>query len=427
MIDPRELEIQQAQSNPSILSNLSGAPTQAESGISPSPVPPEATQAAQGLSSELYGGGFVSGGADQRESQMQELFRIDQAMEKNYNPLPTPEWYTPNPADQSGLYGAMGGQVGQNIGASTKAIGGAESAYQTAVGGLLDKFTDFYRIQKEEERDKEDREYKKKLDQFDMEMEIAKISGGQVTNPFTGEKIAIPTGAGEKLTEPERARQTEQTVIDEIRDESVSLEEIIRRHPELDPVEVANMNERIWGPLAESDEEARLKFGFDPSELTSRQRPKAEELKPLSSGAQTKINKFKDIIYLIDVAEADMESGGFFGGKHATGQIEGRIPWRGAKVRQSVSGIGNFVRNEISGAQVTPSEAEFLQPLIPKTTDRDEDIVDKMAGLKEFYNNRITSVYETAGLPVPNGGIVTTLGGGGDDLATLAPAARPPL
>ena len=252
MTEARTNEVARAQANPGIISQLSGAsapaptsapapaPTSAPAASTQMPtvaglpgLPPGAVEAAQGLSDKLHGTGFISGGEQAQADVMKQLFEYDQMLEKGYSPYPEKDFYVENPNDLYGGAAAYAKGMGQISGQQGQVISNTERAYETAVGGLLDRFIDFFKLQKAEEKDKEERTYRQKKDQFDMEMQIAKLTGGTVTNPFTGEKMNIPAGAGGgggggTATEREQSRVTEQIKADSKK--GIPIEDLIRRY-----------------------------------------------------------------------------------------------------------------------------------------------------------------------------------------------------
>jgi len=111
--------------------------------------------------------------------------------------------------------------------------------------------------------------YRNQKEQQDLKnaIELAKLTGAsKFINPIDGKSYSIKT----EQTEAERARALEESIIADIKNPAISLDTIIAKNPQVDPLEIANMNERVWGALKESDADIRSLFGFSPAELTSR-------------------------------------------------------------------------------------------------------------------------------------------------------------
>lgn len=180
-----------AQNNPSILSNLVGSQGGSQPMQAPQPQASvgQAEQAAADLSTRLYGGGFVGGAEGQREAQMQELFNYDQMLEQNYSPFPEVAGYVNNPADQARAIGAVARQTAGNIGQTSGNIDLAERAYQTAVGSVLDRFTDFIKMQQEQKMMEE--QMKIEREKLDIQRRQAGGSGNNL-----GKMIALLAGGG---------------------------------------------------------------------------------------------------------------------------------------------------------------------------------------------------------------------------------------
>lgn len=188
----RENEVASAQSNPNILSALSGASSSPSPSSPPSsPIPTDASKITQDFSKSLYGNGFVKGGEQASNSSLDQLFQYDQMLEGQQSPFPTLPNYVENPAD---LYSAGAGYA-QGMGSVSQAqsnvVGNTERAYTAAIAGLLDKFISFAQMREDKEYKQREREDKAKQQQYETELAIAKLIGGQVTLP-DGRKIFIP-------------------------------------------------------------------------------------------------------------------------------------------------------------------------------------------------------------------------------------------
>ena len=197
-MDPRDLQIQQAQNNPNILTPLSGAPppTQLQQRAEAQPNAGAAYQQAGQLSKEmadkLYGSGTLQGLAGNIDSMTKSLFQYDQQLEKGYSPYPNLPFYTENPAD---LYrGAAGfaGRAASGIGQTQSAVGSVENSYQNAINSVVDRFLDFYRMAEDRRQQEEVSRSQKEAQNNDFMRWIIEKTGGKVTNPVTGEEVNVP-------------------------------------------------------------------------------------------------------------------------------------------------------------------------------------------------------------------------------------------
>lgn len=186
MVEIRDGQEGIANQNPNILSNLSGQQS-SDTNINPPPGTGQANQVAQDLSSTLYEGGPVAGLENQADAMTQELFNYDQMLEQNYNPLPTPNWYVPNPADMSATMAGLAGQTAQNIGTTQNMIGTTERAYDAAIGAVLDRFTEFMRLQQEQKRHEEEM----KLAREKLALERQRLGGGGGGNSLQAAMAAL--------------------------------------------------------------------------------------------------------------------------------------------------------------------------------------------------------------------------------------------
>lgn len=190
MADLRQTEILQAQNNPQIGVPLSGAPSQADGMQSPDFG--RAQQVAGDLSSKLYGGGFVQGGESQKDAMVKQLFDYDQKLAGGQSPFPQIPGYVQNPADTYRGAAPFISGMGQSIGQIGSTLSTTERAYQDATSAALSKLVDFLTLSEQRRKDREDREYEQKKRDFDTEVELRKLTGGQVTDPFTGKMYTIP-------------------------------------------------------------------------------------------------------------------------------------------------------------------------------------------------------------------------------------------
>ena len=196
----RDTQVQQAQNNPSIISPLVGGQTntmQAPStGINTGANPtlqmfgqqatPEIQQAYQQvgkpLAQELYGGQFLPGLTGQRDAMQQQLFQTDKALEasqKGVSAFPTPQWYVPNPAEESRGLAQFGGQVANSAQEMSKVQTGTEQAYQSAISSVLGEFVRMLQMKEDRERAKEEREYQEKMKREEWARDDAKTKTEQ--------------------------------------------------------------------------------------------------------------------------------------------------------------------------------------------------------------------------------------------------------
>lgn len=110
-------------------------------------------------------------------------------------------------------------------------------------------------------------------------------------------------------------------------------------------------------------------------------------------GANTgTLKKIDDAIKAVNEAPEDS-----FGVANYLGDpIRQRTDKVGVDARAKVSGIGSQKFHDLSGANVTVSEAPRLQPYIPSSTDTKENILKKLENLKNEYsytNNLIENTY----------------------------------
>lgn len=163
-MDTRQVETQAAAQNPNIISTLVGGQPQTQMSPQSSPqggLPQELMKPAQDLSSRLYGSGFVDKAGSDRESAMKQLFMADQKLDQGYNPLPSPQWYVQNPADNTSAYADFGSGVAGMAGSALGAQGSAEKAYQAAITGVMDRLVSFMQMQEDRKAREEDRKFER--------------------------------------------------------------------------------------------------------------------------------------------------------------------------------------------------------------------------------------------------------------------------
>lgn len=216
--NPRTVETTAASANPGIISALSGASNSAPTPMSPPPqapapapsnpglpnavtgvVPQGAINAATQMGEQLYNRPFLKQGEAASDAAIKQLFSYDQMLDKGYSPFPQVQGYVENPADLYNAGASFAGGMGGISKGMNSAVSTVESGYQAAISGILDKFTQFYQLQQQREEKEKEREYQKKKDQFETEITLAKMTGGVVTNPWTGEKIHVESDLDREL------------------------------------------------------------------------------------------------------------------------------------------------------------------------------------------------------------------------------------
>lgn len=180
-MNSRDIQIAQAEGNPSILSSLSGAPTQA----SQLQAPPDAQAAYQqtqqmgaDLASKLYGGGPSKALAGNIDQMAQELFKHDQMLEQGQSPYPNLPFYTENPAD---LYKAGAGyasQASSNIGKTQSAVQTLDQSYINAINSVVGKFMDYFKMAEDKRAREEDRKFEREKFEYEKERDKLERTGG---------------------------------------------------------------------------------------------------------------------------------------------------------------------------------------------------------------------------------------------------------
>jgi len=265
----RDAEVTKAQNNPTTISPLVGAPSQAQT---QAPAQPQAQAGGgdimqqlsnaqgqiQGMSDKLYGSGFVSGGETQKEGLMQELFNYDKALEGQLANPPQQQpgdWlgYVPDPGQTASYLSNLGGQAAANVGTTIGAVDVAERSYQSAMSAVMDKLVSYVQMQedrknKEEERawEREKFEYQKEQDALDR----AKGTGGSFTERLFGQQ----TLAFQDIAQMAQA--------------GVELKDIMRKYstdPNLGPEDILRIynTNSIYGPAVESAQELQRSYGVE--------------------------------------------------------------------------------------------------------------------------------------------------------------------
>lgn len=212
-MDNRDIQINNAQNNPNILSPLSGAPrTGTVLGAQTGSPYEQGQQMSKDMADKLYGTGTASGMAGNIDQMTQALFDYDKKLEGGYSPFPQQPNYVENPND---LYQAgqnYASAAGANIGRTQTAVQSVDQAYQNAINSVLNQFTDFLRLQQEKEQIDKDQENK------DLEylLKFLGLAGGEAE--FMGKKFVVPPPEGDydyyeangrKYRYNTRTRQTE--------------------------------------------------------------------------------------------------------------------------------------------------------------------------------------------------------------------------
>lgn len=291
--DPRQIEVNQAQGNPSIISNLAGAsgapqappppppqpapsPTAAPSAAGASfpggVIPQQVTQATTGLANTLYGSGFVKSADSAADAATKQLFLHDQMLNSNYSPFPTVQGFVDNPnslmSASANYASGLGSLADMNFSASSN----TERGYQAAITGLLDKFVNFYQMKQDEDNRKAERDRQDKKDRLDYEMAMADLTGGYVTDPYTGEKKyvkskmqrdleSMTSGVGSSAGERDAARQKNMALGD-IKNGMVPKDLFAKYAGTVDFNELMTMYNQhsTWGPAKESFPELRQMY-----------------------------------------------------------------------------------------------------------------------------------------------------------------------
>jgi hypothetical protein len=122
-------------------------------------------------------------------------------------------------------------------------------------------------------------------------------------------------------------------------------------------------------------------------------------LKPIPAGPATAYAENNAAMKAVDDAIAKVEAAdeNTFGLKnYLPGAITQRTDPTGVDARAAVSAIGSKKYHDISGANVTISEAPRMQPFIPSASDTKAKILQNLKNIKVQYedtNNSLSSVY----------------------------------
>lgn len=434
----RDTQIAQAGNNPSIVSPLSGAPSSASStSITPPPSQnaadihgyPEAMKTAQDLSSKLYGSGFVSGGEGAKDSMLQQLFSYDKQLEQGYSPYPQVPGYVENPADLYSAGASYAGGLGQVMGAVEGGIGNTEKAYQTAVGGVLDKLVSLLTIQENRKAKEEDRKlkeeenaYQKSKDERDFLLTLAKLNGGSFTDPMTGKTVSVPQDGpgGGTAGERELAGLKSQLQTD-IANKMTPKDLFSKYGGRLDFDTIMNVYNNPsggspWGPAKENWQELRQSYETSGGALKD------------ASVNETVNNSGKDLVAQIELLPSVGERNNARATKdvydtvlNALGKIEG-VPTgpvsRSSSMIQSLAGkvtptaqldqelseLLRVIRKQSTGVAYSPQEITDLLKEIPNTFQQEALVKDKLNRLKSRTEQKLINY----GL-VPPGSAVATV------------------
>lgn len=216
MADFRDIEVQKAQNNPSIISNLVGAP----SNNPPAPTMTSAPQnlqdvsnIAQNLSSTLHTGGTVPAMESNRDAQMQELFNLDKQLETSSSPFPDVGGYVSNPADVSRGIAGMAGLTSSNVGKLNTGITSTEKSYLDATTAVTNKLLDYLQLQENRKQHEEEMKLKREELAYQKEKDILD---------------RVLRGRGETSTEREK-----NTAIERIKQDAkngVTIEDLLLRY-----------------------------------------------------------------------------------------------------------------------------------------------------------------------------------------------------
>lgn len=169
----------------------------------------------------------------------------------------------------------------------------------------------------------------------------------------------------------------------------------------------ANTNINLSQPMTainpKTGKEELVQFPNKPGEkpvFTGLQKPEAEvKLKAVPQAqANSWVNNSGTLKKIDDAIKAvnDAPEDSFGIANYLGDPIRQRTDKAGVDARAKVSGIGSQKFHDLSGANVTVSEAPRLQPYIPASTDTKENILKKLQNLKseyEYTNNLIENTY----------------------------------
>ena len=357
--------------------------------------PSQVTQPTMQLNADLEAGGFTDSGQGNIDQMTQELFNLDQQLEGQYkSPFPQTEGYVDNPADMIGGYGRVASGMAGNIGAAQGTVDATKAQYDRAVSAILDRFMGFYEMQQKQREAQEQREYQRKKDQLDFEMQMAQLTGGTVTNPFTGEKVQVPSNQKDPL------------------DEMVPIDEAVKYGLPIGTTWRDLQGQKIGsGMPATSEEDAILQVisqgggdllgnvgvaqkGALAQQIlegggvqTIRQTLPMTEM--MTEAERKEMEEQQGLLQLLDRSIPMFSGGNKLGG---TGFLAGMIPnWapfqgEGREMRGRASEIESELLRMLSGTQVTPSEAQRLQQFIPTRFKSEAQNLTDIQNLKRGIN-----------------------------------------
>lgn len=164
-----------------------------------------------------------------------------------------------------------------------------------------------------------------------------------------------------------------------------------------------NLSQPITAINPKTGKEELVQFPNKPGEkpiFTGLQKPEAEvKLKAVPQAqANSWVNNSGTLKKIDDAIKAvnDAPEDSFGIANYLGDPIRQRTDKAGVDARAKVAGIGSQKFHDLSGANVTVSEAPRLQPYIPASTDTKENILKKLQNLKseyEYTNNLIENTY----------------------------------
>ena len=195
----REIQIAQAQSNPNILSPLSGAPSasenvlakRAEAQTTPQGAYQEAGRVGQELAGKLYGTGGLQGMAGNWDQAIQELAKYDVMQEQRYVPKQnfTPG-YVPNPVDQAGLIAGAGQRAYGAAQTTGSAVQSVQQGYSNSINEVIKSFINFYEIAEQRREKEADRKRLEEGDRINNLISILGQTGGKLD--YGGQNYNFP-------------------------------------------------------------------------------------------------------------------------------------------------------------------------------------------------------------------------------------------
>lgn len=196
---------------------IAGSPTN-------EPAPAEynvARDKAASVGRALYESPGFKGAVGAKDAQLQELYDFDKQMEASGNQSPTTgaaqqmygQDFVPHYGDYMGGQGAAAGGIAKVAGASQGAVADTSKYYEDAMSSVMNKFLDFYKLRETQK----DRELKQKNDRENRILDILSVTGGNYTNPDTGETHRFQTPEEKRRGSSSGIAQGEKKVIQDKR------------------------------------------------------------------------------------------------------------------------------------------------------------------------------------------------------------------